>query len=196
MRMHSWKFRLGLVVSTALIGGGAMAPAATAAPMPQTDVTVTNAAQHLPAAPKGDGNSSGGGRFVGNGEFGDIQVGSDSVRIGDRVCAGNCSGTVNGSNGSNGGICAGVCNGSANGGNGTNGGPGRNGTNGGNGGICAGVCGGSANGGNGGNGGDAVNGGDGGNGGKGGNGGTCTGTGCQTSGQGGRGGNGGNGGNG
>ncbi|MFF5144822.1 hypothetical protein ACFY6U_34805 [Streptomyces sp. NPDC013157] len=47
------------------------------------------------------------------------------MRIGDRVCAGNCDGTVNGSNGSrDGGICAGRCNGSANGGTGGDGGTG------------------------------------------------------------------------
>ncbi|MBA4860799.1 hypothetical protein H1V43_05285 [Streptomyces sp. PSKA54] len=181
MRINSWKFRLVVAATTALIGGGALAPAATAAPLPQADAHQTSAVQRLPT-----GDDS-------NDAFGEVTVGEDNARLGDRACAGNCNGTVNGTNGSDGGICAGLCDGSANGGRGTNGGPGQNGTNGGNGGVCVGVCGGSANGGDGGDGGDAVDGGDGGDGGTGGDGGLCVGVGCETSGQGGRGGNGGQG---
>ncbi|MFP1625476.1 hypothetical protein ACLB9X_09895 [Streptomyces sp. 5K101] len=181
MRKLFSKRRLGFAVSTAVIAGVAMVPAtAMAAPMPQGNVVKVNAAQQLPADRSGDSLG--------------IKVGKNgSVQVGDRVCAGNCNGTVNGSSGSHGGICAGICNGSANGGTGTQGAPGKNGGNGGRGGVCVGVCHGSVNGGNGGNGGNALPGGDGGTGGKGGKGGICVGLGCQTSGQGGRGGTGGDG---
>ncbi|MFB7445685.1 hypothetical protein [Streptomyces mirabilis] len=190
MRIRSWKVRLGLTVSTALTAGvaaGALAPAAMAAPMPQNHTAVVAAARQLPA----DGARPGGGSQFANGQFGTVKVGDGSVRIGDRVCAGNCNGTVNGSNGGQGGICAGLCNGSANGGTGTAGAPGREGGIGGQGGICAGICGGSANGGTGGTGGAAVGTGDGGRGGKGGTGGICLGLGCESGGMGGRGGTGG-----
>ncbi|MFE9499373.1 hypothetical protein [Streptomyces collinus] len=185
------KFGLGLAVSAAVIAAGALAPTAMAAPMPQNQAAVSDAAQHLPA--DNSGNGSGAGRHAfGAKVLSGVEFGNGNIRVGDNICAGNCNGTVNGTNGTSGGICAGLCNGSANGGNGSSGTPGRDGTAGGNGGICVGVCAGSANGGNGGNGGDAV-GGDGGTGGRGGNGGICLGAGCETSGQGGRGGNGGNG---
>ncbi|WP_331743794.1 hypothetical protein OG762_48515 (plasmid) [Streptomyces sp. NBC_01136] len=192
MRMRSWKVRLGLTVSTALTAGvaaGVLAPAAMAAPVPQDHTTAVAAARQLPV---GSAQPGGGGRF-GSGSFGtvNVKVGDGSVRIGDRVCAGNCNGTVNGSSGSKGGICAGLCNGSANGGTGTTGAPGREGGIGGKGGICAGICGGSANGGTGGTGGAAVGTGDGGRGGNGGIGGICLGLGCESGGMGGRGGAGG-----
>ncbi|MEV4452984.1 hypothetical protein AB0K24_47875 [Streptomyces mirabilis] len=125
MRMRSWKVRLGLTVSTVLTAGvaaGALAPAAMAAPMPQSHTAVVAAARQLPAdgAQPGGGSRPGSGQFAsgqfGSGQFGTVKVGDGSVRIGDRVCAGNCNGTVNGSNGGQGGICAGLCNGSANGG--------------------------------------------------------------------------------
>ncbi|MFF3468639.1 hypothetical protein ACWCQN_48055 [Streptomyces sp. NPDC001984] len=200
MRMRSWKVRLGLTVSTALTAGvaaGALAPAAMAAPVPQSHTAMV-AARQLPAdnARPGGGSQFGSGQFgniFGSGQFGNIKASDGSVRIGDRVCAGNCNATVNGSNGSPGGICAGLCNGSANGGTGTTGAPGREGGTGGKGGICAGICGGSANGGTGGTGGAAVGTGDGGRGGTGGNGGICLGLGCESGGMGGTGGTGGTG---
>ncbi len=187
MRIRSWKVRIGLTFSAALTAGvvaGALAPAAMAAPVPQSR-TATAAARQLPA----DSARPGGGI----GQFGPIKGGDGSVRIGDRVCAGNCNATVNGSNGGQGGICAGLCNGSANGGTGTTGTPGREGGTGGAGGICAGICGGSANGGTGGTGGAVVGTGDGGRGGTGGRGGICLGLGCESGGRGGTGGTGGTG---
>ncbi|MCX4961301.1 hypothetical protein [Streptomyces virginiae] len=184
MRTRSTKFRLGLIISATLIGAGAIAPVATAAPAPST--------RTVSAFGSGDAHP-GGGRFHGKAVLGGVKVDKGSVRVGDRVCAGNCEGSVNGTNGGKGGICAGLCNGSANGGNGTTGVPSGNGTNGGKGGICAGTCNGSANGGNGGTGGVALPGGDGGKGGTGGDGGLCIGFGCGTTG--GLGGNGGAGGN-
>ncbi|CAM5297530.1 hypothetical protein SAVIM338S_00399 [Streptomyces avidinii] len=195
MRARSWKFRLGLVVSTTLIGAGAMVPAATAAQAstsltPQT-VSATGE-RHGPAPGNGE-SRPGASRFGSKVALSGVKVGNGSVRVGEKVCAGSCNGTVNGTNGGRGGVCVGLCNGSANGGVGATGGIGGNGSTGGKGGVCAGVCGGSANGGTGGNGGAAPAGGDGGNGGKGGLGGICIGSGCQTSGQGGRGGNGGEG---
>ncbi|MFE1988561.1 hypothetical protein [Streptomyces mirabilis] len=144
MRIRSWKVRLGLTVSTALTAGvaaGALAPAAMAAPMPQNHTAVVAAARQLPA----DGARPGGGSQFANGQFGTVKVGDGSVRIGDRVCAGNCNGTVNGSNGGQGGICAGICGGSANGGTGGTGGAavgtgdGGRGGKGGTGGICLGL---------------------------------------------------------
>ncbi|MFJ8493766.1 hypothetical protein ACIRBZ_36310 [Streptomyces sp. NPDC094038] len=188
MRMRSWKARLGLTASAVLAAGvavGALAPAATAAPAPQSRTAVT-AARQLPADSAGPG--------AGHIRFGTVSAGNGSVRIGDRVCAGNCNGTVNGSDGSpGGGICAGLCNGSANGATGTAGAPGRQGGTGGAGGICAGICGASANGGTGGTGGAAAGTGDGGRGGTGGTGGICLGLGCATGGRGGTGGDGGTG---
>ncbi len=178
MHIRSWKVRLGLTVSTALTAGvaaGALAPAAMAAPVPQNHTAVVAAARQLPAdgARPGGGSQFANGQFA-SGQFGTVKVGNSSVRIGDRVCAGNCNGTVNGSNGGQGGICAGLCNGSANGGTGMA--PGREGGIGGQGGICAGICGGSANGGTGGTGGAAAGTGDGGRGCKGGTGGSASGS--------------------
>lgn len=193
MRARSWKFRLGLVVSTSLIGAGAMVPAATAAQVSTslTAQTVSVTGEHYGSASGGGDSRPGTGRFGGKVALNGVKVGNGSVRVGDKVCAGSCNGTVNGTNGGKGGVCVGLCNGSANGGAGTTGGIGGNGTNGGRGGVCAGVCSGSVNGGNGGNGGAAPVGGDGGDGGRGGTGGICIGSGCETSGQGGRGGDGG-----
>lgn len=173
MRTRSTKFRLGLIISATLIGAGAMAPVATAAPAPS--------AQTVSAFADGDARP-GGGRFDGRAVLDGVKVDKGSVRVGDRVCAGNCEGSVNGTKGGKGGICAGLCNGSANGGTGATGVPGGNGKNGGKGGICAGTCNGSANGGTGGTGGVALPGGDGGKGGTGGEGGICFGFGCGTTG--------------
>ncbi|MGW2583962.1 hypothetical protein ACWCYZ_21980, partial [Streptomyces virginiae] len=108
MRTRSTKFRLGLIISATLIGAGAVAPVATAAPAPS--------AQTVSAFGSGDARP-GGGRFHGKAALGGVKVDKGSVRVGDRVCAGNCDGSVNGTNGGKGGICAGLCNGSANGGN-------------------------------------------------------------------------------
>ncbi|MDX3539630.1 hypothetical protein PV721_35950 [Streptomyces sp. MB09-01] len=200
MRVRSWKFRLGLLVSSTLIGAGAMAPVATAAPALPSHTVEAPAGQQQVPAPGGGDNQTGGNRFGRNGaigKYGDqllgkVKLDKDSVRVGDKVCAGKCNGSVNGTEGGNGGICAGLCNGSANGGTGATGRPGGGtGGTGGNGGVCAGVCHGSVNGGDGGTGGAASPGGDGGEGGLGGDGGICVGVGCGTSGFGGRGGNGG-----
>ncbi|MGW0209475.1 hypothetical protein ACWDZ8_28000, partial [Streptomyces sp. NPDC003233] len=111
MGSHSWKFGIGLAVSTVVIAGGAMAPAAMA-----------------------DTGPVGGGSGGSPSSLSSVHVGNGSVRIGDSICAGDCNGTVNGAKGAGGGICAGLCNGSANGGDGTAGAPGRNGGKGGDGG--------------------------------------------------------------
>ncbi|MET9450041.1 hypothetical protein [Streptomyces cinerochromogenes] len=192
MRMRSWKLRPALAVSAAaLVAWGATCPAAAAAPMPRGAMATMHTLRQLPADP---GSGPGSSRPAGFTEFGTLAASPDSARIGDRICAGSCEGSVNGTNGSDGGLCAGRCNGSANGGDGLDGTAGHDGTKGGDGGLCVGTCRNSVNGGNGGNGGHAVRGGNGGNGGAGGNAGRCFGLGCETGGRGGRGGAGGNGG--
>ncbi|MFE3166183.1 hypothetical protein [Streptomyces sp. NPDC059224] len=193
MRTRSWKVRLGLTVSTVLAAGAAAAvasPAAMAAPVPQGHTATSAAATAAPTRQlPADSARPGGGSLFGGGRIVTVKAGDGSVRIGDRVCAGNCNSTVNGSNGGHGGICAGLCDNSANGGTGTPGTPGRqdtdggtggNGGNGGNGGICAGICTNSAGGGTGGTGGTAAGTGTGGRGGNGGAGGICLGLGCGT----------------
>lgn len=168
---NSWTRRIGIIASAAVIGGAVLAPAAMAAPTSHPTASVSMA----PNLPAEDDDEAQPGR---------VTVDDGSLRVGDRICAGNCNGSANGTDGTNGvtsgGICAGLCNGSANGGNGTTGGPGRDGTDGGKGGICAGICRGSANGGAGGNGGDTTDSGAGGDGGSGGDGGVCVGIGCRT----------------
>ncbi|KJY21731.1 hypothetical protein VR44_38180, partial [Streptomyces katrae] len=90
MRVRSWKLRLGLVVSTTLLGAGALAPIASAAPAVQP-------AQVL-AGHHGSGSGNSLGKFLGGSGSGTggVKIGHGSVRVGDNVCAGRCNGTVNG----------------------------------------------------------------------------------------------------